>query len=92
VEEARGCVRNEAVDLLGGDDAGADQRGEALHGGEEEEPDVVRFTGLERAARLSLVDRELITGQDPYSAKAMGKAFVDQVLRAVREPAPAQAN
>jgi hypothetical protein len=29
---------------------------------------------------------------DPYSAKAMGKAFVDQVLGAVREPAPAQAN
>jgi hypothetical protein len=53
---------------------------------------VVRFSGLKRAARLSLVDRELITGQDPYSAKAMGKAFVDQVLRAVRAPAPAQAN
>lgn len=37
-------------------------------------------------------DRELITGQDPYSAKAMGKAFVDKVLRAVREAAPAQAS
>ena len=32
-----------------------------------------------------VVDRELITGQDPYSAKAMGKAFVDKVLCAVPE-------
>jgi putative intracellular protease/amidase len=39
-----------------------------------------------------VVDRELITGQDPYSAKAMGQAFVRKVLSAVREPAPAQAN
>jgi hypothetical protein len=39
-----------------------------------------------------VVHRELITGQDPYSAKAMGQAFVDKVLSAVREPAPAQAN
>ena len=31
------------------------------------------------------MDRELIAGQDPYSAKAMGKAFVDKVLRAVPE-------
>src|SRR6266540_1803979 len=44
------------------------------------------------AGKKVVVDRELITGQDPYSAKAMGKAFVDKVFRAVREPAPAQAN
>jgi putative intracellular protease/amidase len=45
------------------------------------------------AGKKVVVDRELITGQDPYSAKAMGDAFVDKVLGAVREPAPpAQAN
>lgn len=31
-------------------------------------------------------DRELITGQDPYSAEAFGTAFVDKVRRAVRVP------
>jgi putative intracellular protease/amidase len=44
------------------------------------------------AGKKVVVDRELITGQDPYSAEAMGKVFVDTVLRAVREPALGQAN
>jgi putative intracellular protease/amidase len=44
------------------------------------------------AGEKVVVDRELITGQDPYSAKAMGKVFVNKVLRAAREPAPARAN
>jgi putative intracellular protease/amidase len=43
------------------------------------------------AGKKVVVDRELITGQDPYSAKAMGQAFARKVL-GVREPAPAQAN
>jgi hypothetical protein len=57
VEEARGCVAGEGVDLLGGDDAGADQRGEPLHRGEEEEADLVRIAGFERPARLSFLDQ-----------------------------------
>jgi putative intracellular protease/amidase len=39
--------------------------------------------------RKVVEDRELITAQDPYSAKAMGKAFVEKVLGHVRERAAA---
>jgi putative intracellular protease/amidase len=34
-----------------------------------------------------VVDRELVTGQDPYSAAAIGKAFVEKVLRGAPEGA-----
>lgn len=37
--------------------------------------------------RKVVEDRELITGQDPYSARALGKAFVAKVLRERHRPA-----
>jgi len=50
-------VRDEPVELPGIHYACGDERGDALHGGEEEEADALRLARLEQAGLLALLDQ-----------------------------------
>ena len=56
-EEASDRVRDEVVHLLGGDDPGGHQCGDALHGGEEEEADALGLAWFEQAGDLAFLDQ-----------------------------------
>jgi hypothetical protein len=63
VGEERDRVGDERVDLTGLDPAGRDERGDALHGGHQEQAETFGIARREYADLLSLVDQVAERGQ-----------------------------